>query len=242
MSAIHWITAQDPVDVFPPVHRACTQPDGLLAAGGDLSTQRLLAAYRRGIFPWYEEGQPVLWWSPNPRTVFVPKDVHRSRSLIRDLRLNPVRVSMNTAFKQVVDACAESRPGQHGTWITRAMKQAYCRMNEEGHAHSIEVWRDDILHGGLYGIGLGGVFFGESMFSGGTNGSKLALTFLATWLEKNEFALIDGQVKSSHLVSLGSIEISRNHFVSLLDEHCERPTDPKVWQKNDELDVEFVEK
>ncbi len=240
MSAIHWITAQDPVDAFPPVHRACTQPDGLLAAGGDLSTHRLLAAYRRGIFPWYEEGQPILWWSPNPRTVFLPEHVHRSRSLIRDLRRNPVRVSINTHFTQVIDACAKSRPGQHGTWITRAMRHAYIRMNEEGHAHSLEVWRDEQLIGGIYGLSLGGVFFGESMFSQATNGSKFALTFLAKWLEKHKFALIDGQVKSPHLMSLGSLEISRKQFVSLLDQHCERQPDNQVWQKNDELVLEIV--
>lgn len=235
MSAIHWITANDPVDAFPPVHRACIQPDGLLAAGGDLSTKRLLGAYRRGIFPWYEHGQPVLWWSPNPRTIFVPKDVHRSRSLRRDLRRHPVRVSINTAFERVITTCAESRPSQHGTWITPAIKSAYCKLNEEGHAHSIEVWRDEHLLGGLYGIGLGGIFFGESMFSRGTNGSKFAFTFLAQWLEKHKFALIDGQVKSSHLVSLGSIEIPRSEFVALLNQHCDRQIDAKVWQKNDEL-------
>lgn len=240
MSAIHWMRPGDPPDSFPPVDTACVHPDGLLAAGGDLSTERLLAAYRRGIFPWYEEGQAILWWSPDPRTVFIPGSVHRSRSLRRDLRRRPVRVSLNTCFAQVMEACAESRPGQHGTWITRAMKQAYLRLHQEGHAHSLEVWRDDSLIGGIYGIGMGEVFFGESMFSRATNGSKLAMCFLAQWLEKHNFALIDGQVKSAHLLSLGSIEISRERFLTLLDKHCDRPMDSSVWQKNDDLNPKFV--
>ncbi|MFK8031964.1 MAG: leucyl/phenylalanyl-tRNA--protein transferase [Gammaproteobacteria bacterium] len=237
MSSLHWIATHDPVDAFPDVHRAFTDPDGLLAAGGDLSSGRLLAAYRRGIFPWYEEGQPILWWSPDPRTVFIPKDVHRSRSLQRDLKRRPVRVSINTVFDDVLSACAESRPGQHGTWITRDMEIAYQTLHREGHAHSIEVWRDDILLGGLYGIAIGPVFFGESMFSRDTNGSKIALTYLAQWLEKHDFALIDGQVKSSHLVSMGSIEVSRERFVSLLDQHCERSVDSNMWRKNDSLTI-----
>ncbi len=240
MSAIHWFKTGDPVDSFPPVEKACSYPDGLLAAGGDLSSERLLAAYRRGIFPWYEEGQAILWWSPDPRTVFIPGNVHQSRSLKRNLRRHPVRVSINTCFETVVETCAESRPGQDGTWITRAMKQAYLKLHLEGHAHCLEVWRDDVLIGGIYGIGIGEVFFGESMFSRATNGSKLALSFLSQWLEKHNFALIDGQVKSAHLMSLGSIEISRDRFVSILDRHCDQPVDASMWQKNDNLTPEFV--
>lgn len=240
MSAIHWITASDPVDVFPPVHRACTYPDGLLAAGGDLSTPRLLAAYRRGIFPWYEEGQPILWWSPDPRTVFENARVHQSRSLRRDIKRRPVRVSVNTAFAEVIQACAQSRPGQHGTWITQEMSDAYLRLHREGHAHSLEVWRDRVLVGGIYGIALGRVFFGESMFSRDTNGSKIALTSLSQWLEKHTFALIDGQVKSAHLVSMGSTEMAREQFTETLDRHCDRPVDACVWQKNDELRLDSV--
>ncbi len=240
MSAIHWLKSGDPPDSFPPVEKACTVPNGLLAAGGDLSTERLLTAYRRGIFPWFEEGQAILWWSPDPRTVFFPGRVHQSRSLKRDLRRRPVRVSINTCFERVLQSCAETRPGQYGTWITRAMEEAYLRLHAEGHAHSLEVWRDDTLIGGIYGIGMGEVFFGESMFSRDTNGSKFALGFLSQWLENHKFALIDGQVKSAHLVSLGSVEIPRARFTSILDRHCEQPIDAIVWQKNDNLTTEFV--
>lgn len=241
MSVIHWIRPDEPPDSFPAVARACTHPDGLLAAGGDLSSARLLAAYRHGIFPWYEEGQAILWWSPNPRTIFFPDKVHCSRSLRRDLRRRPVAVTLNTCFDDVIGACAASRHGQQGTWITRDMSRAYRRLHREGHAHSLEVWRGDALIGGIYGIGIGKVFFGESMFSHATNGSKIALLALAKWLEKHDFALIDGQVKSAHLVSLGSVEIPREDFIALLDRYCDRSVDPQMWRKNDTLSVELLE-
>ncbi|MEM7082691.1 MAG: leucyl/phenylalanyl-tRNA--protein transferase [Pseudomonadota bacterium] len=242
MSVLHWIPPDAAPDAFPPVNQALAYPDGLLAAGGDLSAERLLAAYRRGIFPWFEEGQAILWWSPNPRTVFVPADLHRSRSLRRALQREPIRISLNTAFSDVMSACAAPRPGQDGTWITTSMMTAYHQLHTLGHAHSLEVWRNENLIGGVYGLAIGAVFFGESMFSAATNGSKFALSALAALLEKHEFALIDGQVKSPHLRSMGSIELPREEFIDRLDRHCPRRIDRNLWQKNDDVDVDIVKK
>lgn len=215
---IHWIRADDPPDAFPPVSRALPSLNGLLAAGGDLSSDRLLAAYRRGIFPWYEAGQPILWWSPDPRTVLTPATLHVSRSLRKALRRGLFSVTVDRSFAQVMDACAQPRRGQHGTWITPEMTAAYQRLYDNGYAHSLEVWRDGRLAGGLYGIALGAVFFGESMFSRVTDASKVALVHLAEHLRARGYVLIDCQVDSPHLRRLGAEAMSRKAFVRRVTE------------------------
>lgn len=211
-----FITAQMPPE-FPPDERAINEPNGLLAIGGDLTPERLLAAYKRGIFPWYEAGQPILWWTPNPRCVLFPRAVHISRSLRRTLRRGDSRVTWNRAFDRVIRACAEPREPGGGTWITAEMVQAYERLHRLGHAHSLEVWRDGRLVGGLYGIALGAAFFGESMFSRESNASKIALIALCGKLARLDTALIDCQVASSHLFSLGAQNLPRAAFRRKLD-------------------------
>lgn len=209
---------------FPDVELALREPDGLLAIGGDLSTQRLLQAYRSGIFPWYSEGQPILWWSPDPRTVLFPEELKVSRSLAKTLRRGSYRVTLDQAFAQVVDACAAPRKDQDGTWITPAMKKAYRELHRLGLAHSIESWYQDQLVGGLYGIALGRVFFGESMFSRQTDASKVAFVHLVHWLKDWQYALIDCQVHTPHLASLGARPIARGEFIGLLRQWC-NPSD-----------------
>lgn len=197
---------------FPPVERALDEPDGLLAAGGDLSPQRLLAAYRRGIFPWYSDGQPILWWSPAQRTVFDTAAMHVPRRLARWLRGCDWTVRVDSAFDAVMRACAAPRARDHGTWITAGMLAAYRRLHELGHAHSIEVLDGDCLVGGLYGVGIGRMFYGESMFSAATNGSKVALLTLARLLHDTGCPLLDAQVASDHLFTLGAFELPRAEF------------------------------
>ena len=216
-----WLAADDPAGAFPPVDQALVEPDGLLAAGGDLSVERLLAAYRRGIFPWYDEGQPLLWWSPDPRCVFRKGDFHLSRRLRRELRGSRAEIRINTAFADVIEACAGPRRYQHGTWITNDMLRAYRALHDEGWAHSVEVWQDGKLVGGLYGLIIGRALFGESMFSEVSNASKLALLYLNGLLDDGVLGVIDGQVQSQHLVTLGASIIPRADFVALLDELCE---------------------
>ena len=205
----------DPVDAFPHVEDALVEPNGLLAAGGDLSVERLLAAYRRGIFPWYSEGEPILWWSPDPRCVLWPDDIHISRSLKKTLRNSPITVRTDTAFAAVVSRCAQFRPGSTGTWITRAMHDAYDALHREGHARSIECWIDEKLVGGLYGVVIDEVFFGESMFSAVRDASKIALAHLAT---NENYKLIDCQLPSHHLHSMGATVVSRHVFTEVLAE------------------------
>lgn len=209
---------------FPADDAALREPDGLIAIGGDLSPQRLLAAYRRGIFPWYEEGQPVLWWTPDPRLVLYPERFHLGRTLRKRLRKNDFAIRADTAFAEVVGACAAPRPGQPRTWITPAMVAAYVRLHEMGIAHSLEVWMGESLVGGLYGIALGAVFFGESMFSRATDASKLALHALCRRMRASEAALIDCQVASAHLLSLGAELVSRRHFVGALERALAAPS------------------
>lgn len=240
MSHLHWISRDDPPEAFPPVERACLRPNGLLAAGGDLSPPRLLAAYRRGIFPWFEEGQPVLWWSPDPRMTLKPSAIHVSRSLKRHIQRGQFNLTLNCAFEQVMKACAGPRLGQRGTWITASMQHAYAQLHKRGQAHSLEVWRDDELIGGIYGVAHGKVFFGESMFSAESNASKVALTALARWLEFQEFALIDCQVRSAHLLTMGCVEIPRNTFIQHLDTHCEQSVPTETWQKYHSLPVKLL--
>ncbi len=221
---IRWIDPSAPADEFPDPRHALTEPNGLLAIGGDLSVERLLAAYRRGIFPWFSDGQPILWWTPNPRAVLFPADFRVSRSLRKTLRKNLFSVSVDQAFAAVVTGCAERASGtgkrekdnDSGTWITSSMAAAYEKLHRAGHAHSIETWCDGELVGGLYGINIGHVFFGESMFSRATDGSKAALVKLISLCRENDIELIDCQVASGHLARLGSREISREDFNRLL--------------------------
>ncbi|TQV73546.1 leucyl/phenylalanyl-tRNA--protein transferase [Exilibacterium tricleocarpae] len=217
MSQIPWLDCDHLA--FPPLEQALTSPNGLLAAGGDLRPQRLLYAYRRGIFPWYEEGQPILWWSPSPRMVIFPHQLHIARSLRKILRRGRFTVTADTAFERVIEACAGTRRhagSDEGTWITAAMQRAYCELHRLGHAHSVEVWLDSKLVGGLYGIALGQVFFGESMFSLERDASKVAFVHLVQQLGDWGFQLVDCQVASDHLSSLGAGEISRQRFAQLL--------------------------
>jgi leucyl/phenylalanyl-tRNA--protein transferase len=197
---------------FPPVHLATEE--GLLAVGGDLSPERLILAYKNGIFPWYNPGEPILWWSPDPRLVLFPGELHISRSLRRLLRKGRFQVTFNTRFRQVIAACARAkRPAGEGTWITAEMEEAYCRLNDMGFAHSVEAWQEGRLVGGLYGIALGRCFFGESMFTGVSNASKVAFVTLVKRLEALDFELIDCQVHTQHLISLGAREIPRKEFI-----------------------------
>jgi leucyl/phenylalanyl-tRNA--protein transferase len=206
-----------PEPVFPSVEQALTEPNGLLAAGGDLSPTRVLAAYRRGIFPWYSAGEPILWWSPDPRMVLFPAELKISRSLAKVLRNKPYEVTFDTAFARVIAACAETpRDGQAGTWITAEMQDCYCRLHELGHAHSVEVWMTGELAGGLYGMAIGQTFYGESMFSHRTDASKIALAHLCAHLQRQGFGIIDCQMETEHLASLGARPIPRSEFIALL--------------------------
>jgi leucyl/phenylalanyl-tRNA--protein transferase len=218
---VMWLSPEDPPDNFPPVDAALAEPDGLLAAGGSLSTDRLLCAYQRGIFPWYDEGQPLLWWSPDPRCVFLPGDFHASRRLQRELRRSTAEIRVNTVFSNVIRECAGPRRSGQGTWITPAMMKAYGELHERGWAHSIEVWQSGELIGGLYGLIIGKVFFGESMFSVAANASKMALLYVANRLNSGDIDVLDCQVVSSHLTMLGARVIPRNAFVQCLKTACD---------------------
>ncbi len=213
--------------VFPPVRLA--DPSGLLAVGGDLSTSRLVEAYRLGIFPWYGPGEPILWWSPHPRFVLFPDELKVSRSMRQLLKKNLFRVTFDAAFSSVIDSCRKPRPGSPETWITPEMREAYRELHQSGLAHSVEVWYGDTLAGGLYGVSLGGCFFGESMFSAMSNTSKVALIALVRRLRKLGFLLVDCQVHTAHLGSLGARFISRSHFLELLRKSRERETLRGNW-------------
>lgn len=217
-------------DAFPDVATALRDPDGLLAAGGDLAPERLLAAYRRGIFPWYSRGQPILWWSPDPRTIYRPDRMHMPRRLARWLRTCVWTIRADTAFETVVRACAAPRAKQRGTWIDAAMRAAYVRLHELGHAHSVEAWDGDTLAGGIYGVAVGRVFFGESMFSAADNGSKVALLALARALRDWDFPLLDAQVASPHLFTLGAVELDRSAFVAEVAALAARPGKHGSWR------------
>jgi leucyl/phenylalanyl-tRNA--protein transferase len=215
---IPWLRAGDPPDAFPPVETALTDPDGLLCAGGDLSPARLLEAYRRGIFPWFSEGQPILWWSPDPRAVLYPAEFKVSRSLAKAIRNRGYTVTVDRAFGRVMESCADARLRPEGTWISPQMLAAYRRLHELGHAHSYEAWQSDRLVGGLYGIALGQVFFGESMFSLERDASKVALAALVRDMIARGGRVIDCQVASAHLERLGARSVSRRQFVRELAE------------------------
>lgn len=228
--APYWLDPDDPAAVFPPVEAALHDPDGLLALGGDLTPQRLLSAYRQGIFPWYSEDQPILWWSPDPRMVMRPDELRISRSLRKTLRKGVFRVTLDSDFAAVMAACAEPRADGLGTWITQDMYRAYRHLHELGYAHSVEAWQDDRLVGGLYGVALGRVFFGESMFARVTDASKVAFALLVEQLRNWGVKLIDCQVYTGHLASLGATPVPRAEFVALLRHYAVPPDPGGAWQ------------
>ncbi len=225
MKTITWLSPQDAPERFPPLERALDEPQGLLAAGGDLSPARLLAAYRRGIFPWYSPGQPVLWWSPDPRAVLYPDQFHCSRSLGKTMRNRGFETFIDRDFDAVIKGCAAPRASSVGTWITPEMRAAYLELHHCGFAHSFETHLDGRLVGGLYGVRLGAVFFGESMFSRERDASKVALARLVEFCRAEGIAVIDCQLASRHLQSLGSRLIPRSEFQALLRRHIP-PTGP----------------
>ena len=213
---------------FPPPKLA--REDGLLAVGGDLSPERLLLAYHLGIFPWYSPGEPILWWSPDPRLVLFPDDFHTSKSLSRTIKRKTFTVTFDNAFSEVIRNCAETREGQgEGTWITEEMAAAYCKLHDLGYAHSVECWQDKELAGGLYGVALGGVFFGESMFSIQPDSSKVAMAALVDRLRWWEFDMIDCQIGTGHLKSLGAEEISGAEFFERLALSVDKPSMVGDW-------------
>lgn len=226
MRSIIWLSPHDAPDAFPPAEHALEDPPGLLAAGGDLSPARMLAAYERGIFPWYSPGQPVLWWAPDPRAVLFPDEFRCARSLAKTLRNGGFAVAVDQDFEGVIDACAAPRPASHGTWITAEMRAAYLELHRLHYAHSVEAYRAGLLVGGLYGVRLGGVFFGESMFSRERDASKVALAHLVEACRRQDIAVIDCQLASRHLESLGSRSIARRQFQSLLREHVRTEPSP----------------
>ena len=219
MKTITWLSPQDAPEWFPPPEQALDEPAGLLAAGGDLSPARLLAAYARGIFPWYSPGQPVLWWSPDPRAVLFPEEFRCSRSLAKRIRNGGFVTVMNRDFRGVIRGCAAPRPNSLGTWLTPEMQAAYLELHRLGYAHSVETYREGRLVGGLYGVRLGRVFFGESMFTRERDASKVALAHLVEVCLRNRIVVIDCQVASHHLQSLGSRNIPRARFQTLLQQY-----------------------
>ena len=219
-----------PEPEFPALERALAEPNGLLAAGGDLSPQRLLAAYRRGIFPWYSAGEPILWWSPDPRMVLAPDEFKISASLTKTLRNAKYEVRLDSAFDDVVRACAgKPREGQAGTWITGEMQAAYRDLHRLGYAHCVETWIDGRIAGGLYGVAIGQAFYGESMFSDVRDASKIALAHLCAHLKRRGFGIIDCQMETRHLASLGARPIPRRDFAARLDDLCARGDAPGPW-------------
>jgi leucyl/phenylalanyl-tRNA---protein transferase len=227
--SIVWLSERDSPQAFPPVERALSEPDGLLAAGGDLSPPRLLEAYRRGIFPWYSRGQPILWWCPDPRAVLIPQQIKVSRSLAKTIRNRGFETRIDQSFREVLRYCGstELRPG--GTWLSPEMRAAYLRLHKLGYAHSIETWLNDRLVGGLYGIAIGNVFFGESMFSLERDASKVALKRLCDELVTRGYQIIDCQMATPHLMSLGAQLIPRLEFIELLSAHVGEDLTPRAW-------------
>lgn len=227
------LTVLDPFDdtqPFPDIETALETPDGLLAVGGCLSPKRLENAYRHGIFPWYNENEPILWWSPNPRLILMLKNFKISRSLGKVIRRDNFQISFDKAFKEVVEACAGPRSCTNGTWINQEMKQAYWKMHELGLAHSVETWYQNKLVGGLYGIAIGQVFFGESMFYRRSNASKIALSGLVEIMKSWGYVLIDCQIQTQHLMSVGAEEIPRQQFVQLLAIYCNHDPLTLAWK------------
>jgi leucyl/phenylalanyl-tRNA--protein transferase len=214
--------------LFPPPRFA--REDGLLAVGGDLSRERLLRAYRQGIFPWFMDAEPILWWSPDPRLVLYPAEFRPSRSLQKKIRQHLFRITMDQAFRRVITACAQTRrDNDERTWIGADMIRAYCRLHESGFAHSVEAWHQDKLAGGVYGVSLGRCFFGESMFTWVRDASKVALAALVGYLRENSFHFIDCQVHTAHLIRMGAREIPRTHFLKQLAKALEIPSLVGRW-------------
>lgn len=235
MSAIPWLDPYNEKQPFPPPGQALEHPNGLLAVGGNLSPGRLLRAYHQGIFPWFADDDPICWWSPNPRTVLFPDRIKISRSLRKTLKKPTFQVTADLAFNHVIEYCSGPRDGEAGTWITDSMKAAYCRLHRLGYAHSIETWGDGELVGGLYGVSLGGVFYGESMFSRVSDASKIALVALCKQLQRWGFGLIDCQLNTQHLIRMGAEDIPRTEFMRLLDRFCRQPMQPGRWQFDADL-------
>ncbi len=223
---IPWLGRRDP---FPPVTRALRDPDGLLAAGADLSVARLLDAYRHGIFPWFSPGEPLLWWSPDPRMVLFTDEFRITRSFSKTLRNRPYEVRVDTVFRDVMRACAAPRDAHGGTWISDAMIDAYVRLHDAGHAHSIETWIDGQLAGGLYGVAIGRMFYGESMFTRVRDASKIAVAHLVAHVAALGFPMIDCQMATSHLASLGAREIPRAEFSKRIAELVNSGPEPQRW-------------
>ena len=221
-----WLERDDP---FPPVEAALREPNGLLCAGADLSAARLVAAYRRGIFPWYSGGEPILWWSPDPRMVLFCDQLKVSRSLAKNLRNKGFETRIDFAFSRVIKACAEPRNGEPGTWIGKEMQAAYVALHRAGHAHSVETWLDDRLVGGLYGVAIGRAFFGESMFSRATDASKVALVALVEELRGRGIPMIDCQQRTPLLASLGARQIPRRQFLRRVAALVNYPEPPGIW-------------
>ena len=217
---LYWVRDNIISGDFPPLNAALKEPEGLLAIGADLSPQRLLDAYRHGIFPWYNEGQPILWWSPDPRWVLEPAKIKISRSLHKTLKRKTFHVTYDTQFRKVMELCAAPRKDTVATWITTDIMDGFNQLHRQGYAHSVECWSDDRLAGGLYGIAIGKVFFGESMFSRKSDASKVALVSLARQLQAWDFRIIDCQIHSRHLESLGASPMTRIRFASLLKQYC----------------------
>lgn len=225
-------------DCFPPANNALVEPNGLLAVGGDLHPERLLSAYHQGIFPWFNPEEPILWWTPDPRAVFLIETYQPSRSLLKKLRRQDWHFSINHAFSAVIKACSDARKGQDGTWISASIQEAYTRLHRLGHAHSIEVWQGERLIGGLYGLAIGKVFCGESMFHLETDASKAAFHLLNVHLKCHGFELIDAQVMNPHLQRLGAISLPRSEFLSQLSLLSQSSVPHHIWQPK-EVILEF---
>ncbi|CAG9296567.1 leucyl/phenylalanyl-tRNA--protein transferase [Celerinatantimonas diazotrophica] len=213
---------------FPDIEQALDEPDGLLAIGGDLAPQRLIYAYQNAIFPWFDDHQPILWWSPSTRAILAPKEAHVSKSMKKWLKKTPFKVSVNLAFAQVMDGCADRT--QEGTWITDEMKSAYIDLHQQGFAHSIEIWDDERLVGGLYGVNIGQIYCGESMFHRETNASKMAFIYLADLFGRYGGQYIDAQMPTEHLQSLGVISCSRANFLKYVRQYRNQPLQPGCWE------------
>jgi leucyl/phenylalanyl-tRNA--protein transferase len=224
------LTKLDKKLIFPPADIALTEPNGLLAFGGDLSAKRLLLAYSSGIFPWFSKNEPIMWWSPSPRGILPLDNFKCSKSLKKFVRNSDYQVTINNAFEQVIDECATIPRDDSGTWITRDMINAYKNLHRLGHAHSVEVWNDNVLVGGLYGVIVGKVFCGESMFHKATNASKLAMLSLVELLKSQAAEFIDCQMQNPHLASLGCIEVPRDEFLMMLQQQSQQAFDAAVWQ------------
>ena len=223
---IHWLRS---TESFPPLEQALAEPNGLLAAGGDLSPKRLIEAYRHGVFPWYSEGQPLLWWSPDPRMVLFVDEFKVSRSLRRTVSRGDFEIRVDSAFRSVIEACAAPRDGQGGTWITSAMIDGYTRLHRLGYAHSVEAWVDGTLAGGLYGVVIGRMFFGESMFARKSDASKVTLVHLVDILKQRDMPLIDCQQQTAHLARFGARPIPRRAFAQALTRLVNSPQPAVVW-------------